>query len=884
MDSRCAPSITFFIPCLNEEGNVGRAIDTIVDVMEDWSNAYEILVIDDASRDGSADEVLGRRRRYPETRIELIRNPVCRGLGRNYFLAAQRATGEYFMMVCGDAVEPPESLRTIVSHLGAADAVVPFFGIREARAWPRRILSRLFTSLVNGLSGHRLRYYNGPVLHRTEHVRRWGADTSGFGYQAELLCRLLDDQRSVIEVPIANAARSRGSSKAFTPQNLLSVAGTFVRLFLRRLARFVRRAPAQGPSTHPAPTTTMRGLIAFYWRTVVKAYPRAVVTMLALMLGSSLLEAVTVWLTVPLLDVLTAPERMQQNPVVALATSALRLLGLPATLNTVMLTLIVIASGLFLIRGVCFLLTQHYTAATAVRLRRRAKAAVLDRFLHARYEEIVTRARGGILNDVNAPAETLGGAVMNLGSLFTGLLSSLVMIALLLALSWWATVLLGVLALAGVQGWRWYTERRVAGYGSFLYRLRGEQNKLQVDAIDGLKMVKAYGLERQMAERHDALLAEELRPELQLVFFQNGPILVNELIAAAIVLGLGVSTFLFPSLGIRFSILAAFLLAIRRIAPALATVSKASVNLSRYQPVIAAVEEILRTLPQEHRGTQSVAGPIEEIRVAGVSFAYASRPEVLAVHGVEATMRRGTVTAFVGPTGSGKSTLAHLVLGLYEPQVGSVGVNGIDLRDVDLLAWRRRVGYVSQDTFVFNTTVKENITLGDEGLAMAQMEWAARVAQLHEFVSALPDGYDTVVGDRGIRLSGGQCQRLAIARALVRRPEVLIFDEATSALDNLTERAVYGAMSALHHDAIVIVIAHRLSTVKDADQILVLHAGRIVEWGTHDVLMGRQGLYATLYTEDGQRKTEEPPAPDVQTVLRPHGLAQPEAAQEMTRR
>lgn len=615
------------------------------------------------------------------------------------------------------------------------------------------------------------------------------------------------------------------------------------------------------------------GALAFYWRTVVMAYPRAVVTMLALMLGSSLLEAVTVWLTVPLLDVLTVGERIPQSSVVAFATSALQLLGLPATLNTVTFTLMVIVSVFFLIRGGCFLLTQHYTAATAVRLRRQAKAAVLDRFLHARYEEIVTRARGRILNDVNAPAETLGGAVMNLSSLFTGLLSSLVMVALLLVLSWWATVLLGVLALAGVQGWRWFTDRRAAGYGAFLYRLHGAQQKLQVDAIDGLKTVKAYGLERRMAERHDALLAEELRPELRLVFFQNGPILVNELIAAAIVLGLGAATFFFPSMGIRFSILVAFLLAIRRIAPALATVNKASVNLSRYQPVIATIDEILRVLPQE-RGGRLPVGAVQEIRMAGVSFTYASRPEVQVLDHVEAVMRRGRVTAIVGPTGSGKSTLAHLLLGLYEPHIGSVIVNGVDLREVNLQAWRMRIGYVSQDTFVFNETIQDNIVLGEAGIPQSQVEWAAQVAQLHEFIASLPKGYETIVGDRGIQLSGGQCQRLAIARAIVRRPDVLIFDEATSALDSLTERAVYDAMSALHHDAIVIVIAHRLSTVKDADEILVLHGGRIVEWGTHKVLMGRQGLYAKLYTEDGQRRTEEPPAPDAQTVLQPHGLVQ----------
>jgi len=179
-------------------------------------------------------------------------------------------------------------------------------------------------------------------------------------------------------------------------------------------------------------------------------------------------------------------------------------------------------------------LNQYATAVVAVKLRRSTKAALLEKFLNAKYEAMSTRARGTIVNDINLPAESLTGAITQLAYFLAGVFNSVVMVALLLCLSWWATLLIGVLAIGGVQGWRRFADRRSAAHGRTLYDLRGEQNKLQVDAIDGLKIVKAHGLERRMVQRQDALLAAEWRPELQLVFFSHGPTVVNEVIAVAI--------------------------------------------------------------------------------------------------------------------------------------------------------------------------------------------------------------------------------------------------------------------------------------------------------------------------------------------------------------
>jgi glycosyltransferase involved in cell wall biosynthesis len=255
MPSSGAPSVTFFIPCLNEQGNVGRAIDKVLQIMDGLDHPFEMLVVDDASTDGSVAEVQERQRRYPDAAIRLIRNRFTRGLGTNYFIAAQQASGEYFILMCGDAIEEVRCIREILSHLGEADAIVPY--VRDTRPLWRRALSQAFTRLVNLFSGHRLRYYNGCVLHRTENIRTWFGRSTGFGYQAELLCLMLDQGMTVYEMEIYNHERTRqGVTKAFRPRNIISVLLTLVRVFVRhRIAGppIVPEPPAAPAAPPPAP-------------------------------------------------------------------------------------------------------------------------------------------------------------------------------------------------------------------------------------------------------------------------------------------------------------------------------------------------------------------------------------------------------------------------------------------------------------------------------------------------------------------------------------------------------------------------------------------------------------------------------------------------------
>ncbi|MCW1092554.1 ABC transporter ATP-binding protein/permease [Streptomyces sp. RS2] len=240
-----------------------------------------------------------------------------------------------------------------------------------------------------------------------------------------------------------------------------------------------------------------------------------------------------------------------------------------------------------------------------------------------------------------------------------------------------------------------------------------------------------------------------------------------------------------------------------------------------------------------------------EVRFENVDFGYDGKGGPV-LDGIDVTVPAGSSLAVVGATGAGKSTLGHLVPRLYDVTGGRVTLDGVDVRDLDFDTLARAVGVVSQETYLFHASVAENLRFAKPDATDAELEAAARAAQIHDHIAALPDGYDTVVGERGHRFSGGEKQRLAIARTILRDPPVLVLDEATSALDTRTEAAVQGAIDALSANRTTITIAHRLSTVRGADRIVVLDSGRLAEQGTHEALLAQDGRYAALVRRDAR--------------------------------
>ena len=245
-----------------------------------------------------------------------------------------------------------------------------------------------------------------------------------------------------------------------------------------------------------------------------------------------------------------------------------------------------------------------------------------------------------------------------------------------------------------------------------------------------------------------------------------------------------------------------------------------------------------------------------EVVFENVDFAYDARRPVL--QALDLRVPAGATVAVVGATGSGKSTLARLLYRFYDVSGGAVRVDGQDVRSVTQDSLRRAIGIVPQDTVLFNDTIYYNIAYGRPEATRAEVEAAARAAHIHDLVVSLPDGYETAVGERGLKLSGGEKQRVAIARTILKNPPLLILDEATSALDTRTERSIQAQLAEISRDRTTLVIAHRLSTVVDADEIVVLDHGRIVERGRHGELLARDGRYARLWAMQQSAAATEP--------------------------
>lgn len=510
--------------------------------------------------------------------------------------------------------------------------------------------------------------------------------------------------------------------------------------------------------------------------------------------------------------------------------------------------IIVLILVVFAVKNVFFFARAYLVARAEQAVNRDLRNRVYDHLVDLDLAFFGRVRMGQIVSRLTTEVETLRTVVTaELSKLLSAVFEFAAALAMMVIISWKLTLAAFVVIPGAMVIWGPLVrvlrrrDRRVLNLG-------GEVNAHIQETLSGIRLVKASSAEDRERSRFHRLTGDYFRNFLRAELARALAAPLTEMLAAAgtvVLLWYGARLVVAGELtGAHF---VGFLgLSLKLYAP----VKNVAKFPATAQPGLVAAERVFEFLdaPVEIRdrpGARPFHALEREIAFENVSFAYREGEPVL--QDVSITVPRGTVLAVVGPSGAGKSTLVDLVGRFFEVTEGRVAMDGVDVRDLRLADLRGQLGIVSQETVLFHDTVRANIAYGRPEASDAEIEQAARAANAHDFVAQMPKGYDTLVGERGTELSGGQRQRIAIARAILRDPPILIFDEATSALDTESERLVQAAIERLLQGRTVFVIAHRLSTVQRADQIVVLDGGRVVEKGDHASLLARGGLYSRLH-------------------------------------
>jgi len=496
----------------------------------------------------------------------------------------------------------------------------------------------------------------------------------------------------------------------------------------------------------------------------------------------------------------------------------------PVPADYKLVALLGILSLAFVLKSFLLILHRGMSTHFAMRLREHWTAEILANYLGSEYQQVINQKRGNMIHNVVIEPFRGAKSIIVLLDLASKFVMAFCILVMLIVVDWKATTIISVFSAIIILFIRNTTSKYSLRFGKERLDLHQEASNIAAESIDGIKEIKILG----SAERYRFALLNKLvqftRIQTKFSIFSNLPDYVLEAVIIVIVALVIGYVQLSAALEIKalLPILGFYILVGHRLFKYMSNIITQRMKFTSALPALEMIHSLIySSLPQERSDEGYIFQQLEtDILLDNVSFSYNGSKPVL--QDVNLRISRNKMTALVGLSGSGKSTMADLLMGLLKPQSGKIAVNQRDLREFNLASWREKVGYVCQDPFLFNMTLRENILMGKPDATEEEVVGAAKMANIHDFIIGLPEAYDTVVGDRGVKLSGGQRQRIVIARVVIRNPELFIFDEATSALDYESEAAVRRSIEKLAEKKTIIVIAHRDSTIEKADVIFNL--------------------------------------------------------------
>mgnify|MGYP000704725671 CR=1 FL=1 len=561
--------------------------------------------------------------------------------------------------------------------------------------------------------------------------------------------------------------------------------------------------------------------------------------------AAALLESIGLSFILPVVEIVqgSGDPSQEADGIMQAFVSAYDFLGIPFTLGSV----ITGVSAVLTVRWLTTFLVRWLRSALAVDYTRHLQKRAFDSALDARIEYFDQEGSDDILNAIVTQADYAGGTIKSVIDFIEQGLIALMYLVISLIIAPFLTIF----ALAFLGGFTLlFRYGVVSGYqlGDAVADANERVQETAQSGTQGIRDTKLFGLKQELFEDFVDSIDQYARSNITLKRNQQAIQNFYNLLTAISVFVLIYVAITFADLSL--SSLGVFLFAMFRLGPKASALNSKIYRIEGNLPHLVRTQDFIDELKRNSEptnGTRPVPHTIDQIEVEDVRFSYDGQDgEALA--GVSFEFEAGEFIAFVGESGAGKSTIVSLLVRMYEPDSGVIEANGQPIHEMDIDAWRSRIAVVRQDPFIFNDTLRYNLTIGNREASQSEIEQIADIARIDNFIGELPDGYETQLGDDGVRLSGGQRQRVALARALLKGADILILDEATSDLDSNLEKQVQEAIENMERDYAILGVAHRLSTVKNADQIHTVDSGAIVESGQHDELLEQGGQYAALYS------------------------------------